>query len=202
MKYIKIFEAFVDDNEKLYNKLSYSPSELTIELTQKGKQYIEEQLKAWIKQSKPSNQTGGYLPETNISIKDKVVIKSSYFGGPNDSGRGDERTNRDRMVDIGEIVIQDGPGSSGRWTSDSPLTKTGENDGKHSSGRFIIFARYFPLEDENGKGAKISLTKSIYKKDQWDEKTNPMQTLNNCEFDKVEVGEVDDRGYFKIVEVK
>jgi len=196
MKYIKLFEGFVDDNEKTYNKVT-SPIYITIELTEDGKQYIEKQLKAWVKQSKPAIQTGGYLPNTNISVKDKVKIKASYFGGPNDSGRVEEKVNLDKMVNIGEIEITDG-----RWVSDSPLTKTGKNEGKHSSSKFIIFARYFPLEDESGKGAKISLTKSIYKEEQWSEKENPMQTLVNCEFSKLEAGEVDDRGYFKIVEVK
>jgi hypothetical protein len=202
MKYIKLFEGFVDDNEKTYNKVTYSPIDITIELTEDGKQYIEKQLKAWVKQSKPDIQTGGYLPDTNISVRDKVKIKASYFGGPNDSGRGEEKVNLGKMVNIGEIEIKEQPGTGGGWVSDSPLTKTGENDGKQSSSKFIIFARYFPLEDESGKGAKISLTKSIYKKDQWSEKANPMQTLVNCEFSKVEAGEVDDRGYFKIVEVK
>ena len=199
MKHIKLFEGFVDDNEKTYNKLTYSPIDITIELTEDGKQYIEEQLKAWVRQSKPAIQTGGYLPDTNISVKDKVKIKASYFGGPNDSGRGEEKVNLGKMVNIGEIEIRD---IFGKWVSDSPLTKTGEIDGKHSSSKFIIFARYFPLEDESGKGAKISLTKSIYKKEQWSEKENPMQTLINCEFSKVEAGEVDDRGFFKIVAVK
>jgi hypothetical protein len=201
MKHIKLFEGFVDDHERLYNKISYSPSMITIELTEKGKQYIEEHLEAWVKRSKPAYQTGGYLPNTNISVNDKVKIKASYFGGPNDSGRGEEEVNFGKMVNIGEIEIRE-QGADGRWVSDSPLTKTGENDGNYSSSKFIIFARYFPLADERGKGAKISLTQSIYKKEQWSETENPMKTLVNCEFSKVEAGEVDDRGYFKIVDIK
>jgi hypothetical protein len=199
MKHIKLFEGFVDDNERIYNKITYSPSEITIELTPMGKQKIEERLKGWVGQSRPSNQTGGYIPRTRISIKDKVTIKASYFGGPNDSGIDNER-NRGKMVNIGEIRIDEEPGFSGRWITDSPLTKTGEGN---STGTFIIFARYLPLEDEGRKGARISLTESIYKsKDQWSEKENPMQTFNDCEFSKVEPGEVDDRGWFKIVSIK
>jgi hypothetical protein len=203
MKHIKLFEGFADDNERIriYNKLTYSPSEITIELTQRGKESIEENLKGWLKQSTPSNQTGGYIPRTRISVKDKVSIKASYYGGANDSGRGDKEINRGKMVDIGEIMIDEEPWSGRRWTSDSPLTKTGEDDGKHSSGSFIIFARYFPLGDKGGKGATISLTKSIRKEEQWSEKANPMQKVTDCAFDKVEVGQIDDRGYFKIVDI-
>jgi hypothetical protein len=197
MKHIKLFEGFVDDNERLYNKVTYSPREITIELTQMGKQKIEERLKAWVGQSRPSYQTGGYIPRTRISIKDEVKIAASY-----DGGRVDKEKNRGKMVNIGEIMIDEEPGFGGRWIEDSPLTKTGEDDGKRSSSTFIIFARYLPLEDEGRKGAMISLTESIYKdKDQWSEKENPMKTFNSCEFSKVEPGEVDDRGWFKIVSV-
>jgi hypothetical protein len=191
MKHIKLFEGFVDDNEKLYNKLTYSPREITIELTQMGKQYIEEQLKSWLRSSRPSYQTEGFTPDTNISIKDRVKIAASYDG---------ENKNPNKTVEIGEISI-----NNGRWVGDSNLTKTVNDDGQEVSiGVFQIFVEYLPLEDSLGKGAKIVISKGLRRDgiNQYKElKKDGGYPIYVCEFSKVEPGEVDHRGYFRIVSV-
>jgi hypothetical protein len=194
MKHIKLFEGYVDDHEKLYNKISHSPSEITIELTESGKELIEDLLHSWVEASRPARQTGSYKPPTNIDIKDAVTISASY---------GDDVYNSRRTVVIGEIEIR---GNYDSWVGISPLTKLLPNEsGKESTtGYFQIFVEYYPLEDEAGTGASISIRQGLraWEPDQYRELQRGIYPEYRCEFDKVELDKVDDRGYFRIVAVE
>lgn len=194
MKHIKLFERYADDQERLYNKISYSPSEITIELTEMGKERIEELLHNWVEASRPASQDGGYTPNTSIDIKDAVTISASY---------GDDVDNSRRTVVIGEIQIRADYDS---WVGISPLTKLlpDENGKESKTGHFQIFVKYYPLADEAGTGARIGILQGLRtsEKDQHRELQRGIYPNYHCEFDKVETGEVDDRGYFRIVDVK
>jgi hypothetical protein len=194
MKHIKLFEGYVDDHEKLYNKISHSPSEITIELTERGKELIEDLLHSWVEASRPAKQTGGYKPPTSIHIKDAVTISASYDNSVYNSRR---------TVVIGEIEIR---GDYDSWVGISPLTKLLPNEsGKESTtGYFQIFVEYYPLEDEAGTGASISILQGLraWEKDQYRELHRGIYPNYRCDFDKVELDNVDNRGYFKIVAVK
>jgi len=193
MKHIKLFEGFVDDHERIYNKISHSPSKITIELTEKGKDLIEGLLHGWVESSRPAIQTGGYKPHTIIDIKDAVTVSASY--GDDDNSR--------RTVVIGQIEIR---GNYDSWEGISPLTKLlpDESGKEYTTGYFQIFVKYYPLEDEARTGASISILQGLRasEKDQYKELKRGKYPKYNCDFDKVEPGEVDDRGYFKIVDIK
>jgi hypothetical protein len=193
MKHLKLFEGFVDDNEVLYNKISHSPRTITIELTEKGKDRIEGLLHGWVESSRPAIQTGGYKPDTIIDIKDAVTISASY---------GDDVDNSRRTVVIGKIEIRDNYDS---WVGISPLTKLlPDESGKESTSPFFqIFVKYYPLEDEAGTGASISILQGLRtsETDQHKELQRGQYPKYSCDFDKVEPGEVDDKGYFKIVDI-
>lgn len=195
MKHIKLFEGYVDDHEKLYNKISYSPSEITIELTEKGKDRIAGLLHGWVEASRPAIQTGSYKPPTIIDIKDAVTISASYDNSVYNSRR---------TVVIGEIEIK---GNYDSWVGISPLTKLLPNESgkEYTTGYFQIFVEYYPLEDEAGTGASISILQGLraYREtDQHRELQRGIYPAYRCEFDKVELDKVDDRGYFKIVAFK
>ena len=195
MKHIKLFEGYVDDHEKLYNKISYSPSEITIELTERGKDRIAGLLHGWVEASRPAIQTGSYKPLTIIDIKDAVTISASYDNSVYNSRR---------TVVIGEIEIK---GNYDSWVGISPLTKLLPNESgkEYTTGYFQIFVEYYPLEDEAGTGASISIRQGLrafHSKDQYRELQRGIYPDYRCEFDKVELDKVDDRGYFKIVAVK
>jgi len=194
MKHIKLFEGYVDDHEKLYNKISHSPSEITIELTESGKELIEDLLHSWVEASRPARQTDSYKPPTNIDIKDAVTISASYDNSVYNSRR---------TVVIGEIEIR---GNYDSWVGISPLTKLLPNESgkEYTTGYFQIFVEYYPLEDEAGTGASISILQGLRtsETDQYRELQRGIYPEYRCEFDKVELDKVDDRGYFRIVEVK
>jgi len=194
MKHVKLFEGYVDDHEKLYNKISHSPSEITIELTERGKERIEDLLHSWVEASRPAIQTGSYKPPTSIHIKDAVTISASYDNSVYNSRR---------TVVIGEIEIK---GNYDSWVGISPLTKLlPDESGKESTtGYFQIFVEYYPLEDEAGTGASISILQGLrpISADQYRELQRGIYPNYHCEFDKVELDNVDNRGYFKIVAIK
>ena len=192
MKHIKLFERYVDDHERLYNKIIYQPSEITIELTEKAKEFIKGLLEVWVKRSRPAIQTGSFKPNTNIDIKDAVTISASYG----------EVGNSLRTVVIGEIEIID---SYDSWVSISPLTKLlPDESGKETPEKcFQIFVKYYPLVDEAGTGARIGIFQGLRasEKDQDKELQRGIYVNYSCDFDKVEPGEVDNKGYFKIVDI-
>ena len=104
---------------------------------------------------------------------------------------------------IGEIEIR---GNYDSWIGISPLTKLLPNESgkEYTTGYFQIFVEYYPLEDEAGTGASISILQGLRtsETDQYRELQRGIYPEYRCEFDKVELDKVDDRGYFRIVEVK
>ena len=168
-------------NNSILFKTFEAPEKITLQITNTGKEKIKSELENWI----PQNER---VPTRRPDIKDKVTLNRSL-------------TNKDMRSRIGEISLDMG----GREVPDfSKFTQDDEEihgfNKIFGSTRFSVFAEYFPVASKGVLTATIGLTKGL-ERPSVKSTNNNLQKVNTCEFKKIEVGEVDDRGWFKIVSV-
>ena len=167
-------------NTSILFKTFEAPEKITLQITNTGKEKIKSELENWI----PQNERVPY----HTDIVDKVTLNRSL-------------TNKDMRSRIGEISLDMG----GREVPDfSKFTQDDEEihgfNKIFGSTRFSVFAEYFPVASKGVLTATIGLTKGL-ERPSVKSTNNNLQKVNTCEFKKIEVGEVDDRGWFKIVSV-
>ncbi len=162
-------------NNSILFKTSEAPEKITLQITNTGKEKIKSELENWIPQDKR-------VPTFQPDIKDKVTLDRSLDFGHN-------------ITRIGEIGLNMGgreAPSFGKYTRDNG-TVTGTT-------RFSVFAEYLPVAEKGVLTATIGLTKGLERETGKSTAKN-LEKVNTCEFKKIEVGEVDDRGWFEIVSV-
>jgi len=170
----------IRNNRILFDKFK-APEKITLQITNTGKEQVKFHLLSWI----PHDKRVPY----QIDIKDKVTLDRSL-------------TEEDMTRRIGEIRLDIG----GREVPDFCKFIGDDEDyygfGKEmGTGQFSVFAEYFPESNNEGQlTASIGVTKGLERLSAKSTKKN-LQKVNDCEFKKIEVGEVDDRGWFKIVSV-
>jgi hypothetical protein len=169
-------EVFADisrQNRKLFREFE-APEKITLKLTNKGYEKIKTELENWIPNGTSVNR--------DINIQNEISLERSFHFGKNIKRVGEIRLRMEgrKLPTFANYVRDDGT--------------TG------GSGFFYVYAEYFPEMEKNGEVvAIISLTKGH---DRNGEKMKEnLDKVPECKFSKIEVGEIDDRGWFEIIDI-
>jgi hypothetical protein len=193
-------ESLEDDNERLFRKMSDAPDKITIQITENGKNLMRKVFKEILERSQPDyyrKSHPDWFPSTIIDLADKITLEKKYY--PEIS-----RTETPREVGSMKINQPQTPHEK-RWTTLSDMFKY--SNGKSSTDTFKMYAFYLPFTDkiENDvaveKGALIRLNAGV----EFDTSVvignfSP-ENKGSDYFDKIEIGEVSNNGYFKIVSI-
>jgi len=173
------WDNMMRDNRILFDKLK-APEKITLQITDEGKEKIKSELLDWIPQN-------ARVP-SRITIVDEVTLDRSLH-------------DENMSIRVGEIVLDIGGREVpyfGKYTQDDDEEF---GFGKEvSTSRFSVRAEYFPESKKGQLSAVIGLTKGLERRSVKSTMRN-LKKMNHCEFSKIEVGETDDRGWFKIISV-
>ena len=207
MKHLSLFEEFeyYTSQQDIYKKLM-APDEITIEITEKGKTALYKLFSVILKQSQPDiyrKDHPSWLPSTTVDLADKITLPKKF-----DSDAGIGIGHREHQFKIGSMQVTQDRHSAHPWISLSPLFKYNDG-GRRSTDTINLYAFYIPFEgktmasddSKNDEGARIQINAGVNIPS-----SQPVGNFDPFEkgdyFEKIEVGVVSTKGYFKIIGVK
>ena len=193
-------ESSDDYEKKLFRRISDAPDKITIEITESGKNLMRKVFAEILKKSQPDyyeKNNPNWFPSYTLDLVDKITLQKKYEPEI-------KRTEKPNKIGSMKIDQDRGVPDEKRWITLSPMFK---NSDGISSDTINMYALYLPFVDNlegyttNEKAAMILINAGV-------EFNNSRQIGNFTPldkgadyFDKFEVGQVSDKGYFKIVAV-
>lgn len=189
-----------NDNKRLFKQMSDAPDEITIQITENGKNLMRKVFGEILKKSRPDNypNNSDWLPPYTIDLVDKITLQKKYEP---------EISHGEKPNKIGSMKITQYRGTpwEKQWINLSPMFKMG--NGKTSTDTFNMYALYIPfVENPEGydtveKAAMILINAGVdFNNSKQIGNFSPLDKGADY-FDKFEVGQVSDKEYFKIIKI-
>ena len=194
-------ESSEDYDKRLFKQMSDAPNEITIQITEDGKNLMRKVFGEILKKSQPDyyeKVNPNWLPSYTLDLVDKITLQKKYepeiSGAEKPNKIGSMQITQDRSVPYEK-----------QWITLSPMFKM--DNGKSSTDTFNMYAFYIPFVDNlqgyttTEKAAMILINAGVeFKISRQIGNFSPLDKGYDY-FDKFEVGQVSDKGYFKIVAV-
>jgi len=185
--------------DRLYRQISNAPSEITIEITEIGKNLIKKVFGEILEKSRPDIfNNSNWLPPYDIDLVDNITLEKKIKS---------EITSNEKPKKIGSMKIIYNPlnrYSIDKWIEHSPMFKSNKGnvtDIFNMYAFYIPFVDYLQGYDTTEKAAMILINAGVdFNNSKQIDNFTPLDKGSDY-FDKFEVGQVSDKGYFKILKI-
>jgi len=184
------------ESDRVYRRISNAPHEITIEITEIGKNLMKKVFGEILEKSRPDKYNNSdWLPPYNINLVDKITLKMKT---------NPEIAHNEKPKQIGSMQVTQNRNSTYQWIEHSPMFKS--NKGYHTD-TFNMYAFYIPFVDylqgynTTEKAAMILINAGVdFDESKQIDNFTPLDKGDDY-FDKFEVGQMSDKGYFKILKI-
>jgi hypothetical protein len=188
------------ESDRVYRRISNAPHEITIEITEIGKNFIKEFFGEILRKSQPDyyeKTNPNWFPSYTLDLVDKITLKMKTDT---------EISRNETPKRIGSMTIDQDMGVpyEKKWTTLSPMFTS---DAGYRGNTFDMYAFYIPFVDylqgydTTEKAAMILIRAGVdFNNSRQIGNFTPLDKGYDT-FDKFEVGQVSDKKYFKILKI-